>query len=58
MKVEAVGVGMKTRDPRARKVEAAMSAVAQKCADEGITDPDTIRARMLEARAGVIDGAH
>lgn len=49
--VSAVGIVARSGSPRLGKLlEEAMSAAVLKCAEEGITDPDEIRARMLAWR--------
>jgi hypothetical protein len=42
---------------RAKAIEEAMAAAVVECAKEGITDPDVIRRRKLEAREKVKRGA-
>jgi hypothetical protein len=41
---------------QAQAIEDAMTLAAQQCAEEGITDPDVIRARKQAARDAVVSG--
>lgn len=53
--VEAVGVAVSRSasggPSNAKRLEAAMSAAVEKCAADGIVDPDVIREKMLAAHA-------
>jgi hypothetical protein len=55
--VKAVGVAVKAMSaenaPRARAIEKAMSDAAMECFADGVTDSDTIKARMGAARLRV-----
>jgi hypothetical protein len=52
---EAVGAaGAQSNDtPSSRDIEAAMAQAAEQAQTEGVSDPDEIRSRMLEARKRV-----
>jgi hypothetical protein len=58
MIVEAVGVsanvGLPRRPDLAKALEAAMSQAVKDCYAQGVTDPDKIRAQMMEAREQVL----
>lgn len=53
--VEAIGhaAGGKSDTSRGRLVEQAMAEATQKALDEGITDPDEIKARKFAARDAI-----
>lgn len=48
--VEAVGVALGGERLNAKAIEQAMVDATNKCAEEGITDPNVIRERKLAAR--------
>jgi hypothetical protein len=53
--VEAVGTAasQSNNTPSAKDIEAAMAQAAEQAQAEGVSDPDEIRSRMLEARKRV-----
>lgn len=52
--VEAVGIaGPHIKNKRAEEIVGAMVAAAQAAREEGITDPETIRKKIIEARDSV-----
>jgi len=57
MIVSAVGAASGTLNPirtdLSKRIEAAMTEAVKEAQAEGITDPDLIRSRMLEARSKV-----
>ncbi len=42
------------KEPISLAIEQAMIAAVEKCAADGITDPEEVRAAMLEARDAVL----
>jgi hypothetical protein len=61
--VDAVGISIRTlsgslaRGLLAKAVERAMSRAVMECYGDGVTDPVKIKARMMEARKRVLNGA-
>jgi hypothetical protein len=61
--VDAVGISIRTlsgslaRGLLAKAVEKAMSRAVMECYGDGVTDPVKIKARMMEARKRVLNGA-
>lgn len=57
--VEAVGIAVKATSPElkpvAAMIEKAMSDVVMEMYEDGVRDPVRIKARMMDARRGVID---
>lgn len=51
--VEAVATGTAKKGVTAPEIEQAMAAAAQWCHDNGVNDPDVVRAKLLEAREAV-----
>lgn len=56
-KVKATGVASASQTGNgdmAARIEAAMQQAIRECLDEGVTDPDEQRARMMAAREAVL----
>jgi adenylylsulfate kinase-like enzyme len=54
--VEATGSATAGKSASAREIEKAMAEAIEQALAEGVTDPDEIRERQLEARRKVIRG--
>ena len=52
----AVSVNSMTDKPRAERIEAAMVKAAEECRANNIRDPKKIKAAMMAARQGILDG--
>lgn len=55
--VEATGIASSSalgNDDLAARIEAAMQQAIRECLDQGVTDPDEQRGRMLAAREAVL----
>jgi len=55
--VEATFCMVDDRSGRGDAIQDAMFSALQRAQAEGVTDPDTLRARMLAAKDGVVDPA-
>lgn len=51
---EAVGTATTSERGKAIAIQDAMAAAVLECSAEGITDPDIVRARILEAREEIM----